>query len=376
MGTRTFKPGEISAELLELTKREADVPLHLSRSRATMRLAPDELLAQRQVAAEKDHITGNLPTMSSPSQIDAEFTPAQTQADLLTAGEIVDGKYQILRLLGSGGMGQVYEGRDVGLRRPVAIKVAWPHVGPDPLRREAQVLAALRHPGLVAAYALATHNGRDVLVMERLTGASLAEAIQRRTPAPDPNATLNLSGPIETTTAFSFDESCDLLLSIGSTLSLIHDSGLAHCDLKPANIILCVGRVVLLDFGIVRIEQLRGNDRLISGSPHYMAPEAIRAGVRPGEAHLVDLYSLGVIAYVLFAGEPPFDHADPVQLMMMHIDRPPMAPRLVNPAISDKLDRLILSMLAKEPEDRPSSIEEFTNELRSLRTATQVARAK
>jgi len=373
MGTRTFKPGEISAELLELTKREADVPLHLSRSRATLRLGAEELLAQRAVTvSQADHanrITGNLPTMSSPSQIGAQFSAAQTQADLLAAGEIVDGKYQIIRLLGSGGMGQVYEGRDMGLRRPVALKVAWSHVGPEPLRREAQVLAALRHPGLVAAYALANHHGRDVLVMERLTGSSLAEAIQRRT-APSPGPGQAPPPP------FSFEESCDLLLSIGATLSLIHDSGLAHCDLKPANIILCVGRVVLLDFGIVRIEQLRGNDRLISGSPHYMAPEAIRSGVRPGESHLVDLYSLGVIAYVLFAGEPPFDHADPVQLMMMHIDKPPMAPRLVNPAISDKLDRLILSMLAKEPEDRPSSIEEFTNELRAIRSSSLSVRSK
>jgi len=351
MATRTFRPGELpDATVLEqLLLDESTLPPHLTRAR---------------VLVTGDFGVGSttMPGVAGPDGTPPTLQPGgadRRQPDLLTVGEVLEGKYEIKKLIGSGGMGQVYEARDLGLNRLVAIKMAWPHIGPEPLRREAQVLAAFRDPGLVTAHALGNHRGRDFIVMERLSGASLAAELVRR------------SGRGE---SMALDEALRLLLSIAGTLSLIHASGLAHSDLKPANIMIVPGgRVVLLDFGIVRIEQLRNNERLVSGSPHYMAPETIRAIVRPGEAHLVDVYALGVIAFVLLTGRPPFDHSDPVELMMHHLERVPPRPSAFRADVPVRLERLVLSMLAKSPEERPHSVEEVLIELRSMQARLAAA---
>jgi eukaryotic-like serine/threonine-protein kinase len=274
------------------------------------------------------------------------------QEDIYQPGAIIDGKYEVRRVLGSGGMGQVFEARDLGLNRIVAVKVAWPGIGAASLRREAQVLAAFRHPGLATVHGLGTAaDGNDFMVMERLSGASLAEFLDRRQAAPLPVVEI----------LYLVDGICD-------ALAPVHASGLAHADLKPANIMLLPGgRVVLLDFGIARIEQLRDGGTRISGSPHYMAPEAIRGRVSTGSAHLIDLYALGVIAYVMLAGAPPFDHANPVELMMSHLHE--AAPRLSDRRadVPAALDQLIAELLAKDPADRPADIEVVRAELRRVR---------
>jgi eukaryotic-like serine/threonine-protein kinase len=259
--------------------------------------------------------------------------------DVFHAGDLLSGTYEIRRKLGSGGMGQVFAAHDHRLNRLVAIKVGWPTLPRDPLRREAQVLAAFRHPGLVTVYGLSEHHGIDYIVMERLAGESLAERLKRELPE---------------------HEECESLLArICEPLAALHAAGLAHADLKPGNIMLTPPeRVVLLDLGIARIEQLRGDRRLVSGSPHFMAPETIRGDVRAGEAYLVDLYALGVIAYVMLTGEAPFDHADPVEIMVQHVQTPAPRVSVRCPSVSRSLDDLTAALLAKRPEDRPASIEE------------------
>lgn len=261
--------------------------------------------------------------------------PQPPRRPVFHIGQLLAGAYDIRGLLGSGGMGQVFDAHDRLLNRAVAIKAAWPHVGPEALRREAQVLAAFRHPGLVTAHAFAREGDTDFLVMERLGGAPLSQALR--------------GGPLP------LGEALAILRAIAGTLSVLHASGLAHADLKPSNVMLAPGgRVVLLDFGIVRIEQLRGDERLISGSPHYMAPETIRGAVRPGAAHLVDLYALGALAFTMLAGRPPFDDPDAVELMILHLTEP--APRLTG--VPAPLEQLVGQMLAKAPDDRPASIDE------------------
>jgi serine/threonine-protein kinase len=274
-----------------------------------------------------------------------------TGVDIFLPGQIVEGKYEIRGLLGAGGMGQVYEARDRGLNRLVAIKAAWPSVGPGPLKREAQVLAAFRNPSLVTVHELGAHEGIEFLVMERLSGTTLADHLVARQSAPLP-----------------FTESVDLLLALCDALEPLHQSGLAHADLKPPNIMLVPGgRVVLLDFGIARIEQLRAGAQRITGSPHYMAPEAIRGAVGVGEAHLVDLYALGVIGYVLLVGAAPYDHANPVELMMLHLHQ--AAPRVGAGRVDAPaaLDRLIHELLAKDPSERPAAVDVVRGELRRVR---------
>jgi serine/threonine protein kinase len=280
-----------------------------------------------------------------------DMPPVQTQ--IFKIGKILDGKYEIRSVLGSGGMGQVFEARDLGLNRLVAVKAAWNHVGAEPLRREAQVLAAFRHPGLATVHELGNAEGNEFLVMERLSGATLADILARREGERLP-----------------IGESLDILDGICAALAPVHDSGLAHADLKPANIMVVPGgRIVLLDFGIARIEQLRAGSARISGSPHYMAPEAIRGAVAVGAAHLVDIYALGVIAFVLLTGAPPFDHPSPVELMMLHMHE--AAPRLLDrcPDAPPALDQLIGEFLAKDPADRPADIEVARTELHRLRIA-------
>jgi serine/threonine-protein kinase len=277
---------------------------------------------------------------------------ASPGVDLFQPGQLVDGKYEIRKLLGAGGMGQVYEARDRGLNRLVAIKAAWPAVGAGPLRREAQVLAAFRQSSLVTVHELGTHEGIEFLVMERLSGVTLAEHLTARQSA-----------------ALPFRECADLMIALCDALEPLHQSGLAHADLKPPNIMLVPGgRVVLLDFGIARIEQLRAGAQRITGSPHYMAPEAIRGAVKVGEAHLVDLYALGVIGYVMLVGAAPYDHPNPVELMMLHLHE--AAPRIgVRRADAPAaLDRLINELLAKDPNERPGAVDEVRAELRRLRT--------
>jgi serine/threonine-protein kinase len=305
---------------------ELPPPLHLQRVRATLQWSAG----------------GKAPTIHV-----APESPLATE--MFKPGDRIGDNYVVKGVLGAGGMGQVYEAQDTALNRVVAVKVAWPHVGREALRREAQVLAAFRNPALVTAHALGKHGELEYLVMERITGAPLSDLLLKR------------GGKLP------IDETLGLLINICDTLVVLHASGLAHCDLKPANIMLAAGdRLVLLDFGIVRVEQMRGEARMISGSPHYMAPETIRGVIRAGETHLVDIYAMGVIAFVLLTGRAPFDDADPRQLMLQHIEMSPPHLRDLLPDAPIGLDRLIDQMLSKLPEERPDRIEIVRDELRVL----------
>jgi eukaryotic-like serine/threonine-protein kinase len=302
------------------------------------------------------HLAGELATIHWADGELRELVPGTGDAPpietaIFQSGQILDGGYEIRGVLGSGGMGQVFEARDLGLNRLVAIKVAWSHIGAEPLRREAQVLAAFRHPGLAMVHALGRHQGSEFMVMERLTGSTLAELLAARR---------GQSLPVV--------ECLELLESICDSLAPLHASGLAHADLKPANIMVAPGgRIVLLDFGIARIEQLRVGSKRISGSPHYMAPEAIRGAVPVGASHLVDLYALGIIAFVLATGAPPFDHPSPIELMLQHLHE--TTPRLAarRPDVPAPLDELVGQLLAKDASERPADIDVTRSELRRIR---------
>jgi serine/threonine-protein kinase len=124
------------------------------------------------------------------------------------------------------------------------------------------------------------------------------------------------------------------------------------------------GRVVLLDFGIARIEQVARPGATVSGSPHFMAPEVIRGCVRRGEAHKVDLYALGVIAFMLFTGRTPFDADDPVEVLVKQLEDPPPPLAPERPDLPATFCRTIDQMLAKPPEDRPERIELVVEALR------------
>src|SRR5262249_45339179 len=157
------------------------------------------------------------------------------------------------------------------------------------LRREAHATAALQHLGLPTVYALGSHRAIPYLVMERLYGQSLEQHLAH-------------TGPLEIASSLA------ILIPLADTLAALHHNGLAHRDIKPANIMLCQnGRVVVVDFGIAvpEVELVGVSMQLPCGTPCYMAPEAVSGHVRPGQAHLLDIYAFGALAHEMLSGAPP-----------------------------------------------------------------------
>ncbi len=283
--------------------------------------------------------------------------------DLFWIGEILDETYEIRCLLGQGGMGQVYEALDRLLHRIVAIKAAWPSQSrpdqePRSVRREAEALAAVRHPSMVAVHHLGVHRTIEYVVMERIYGVSLADHMSRRRAAGH---------------AFTLDETLDVLIALAEGLRAVHRAGLAHRDVKPGNVMLAPGhRVVLMDFGIALPEFDHPVSGAPSGSPDYMAPESILSDARPGGRFLVDVYALGVIAFEMLTGKLPYTGNDVMEVWAGHLAAPVPDPREIRAEIPAQLAEMILAMLAKDSSARPQSVETIALSLRALRAPTQL----
>ena len=245
-----------------------------------------------------------------------------------------------------GSMGQVYRSTD-GQGHEVALKVMNPQVSEsDEFRqrflREASICESLQHPALVKVHSHGEHEGRLYMALEWIDGSSLD-----RLPLPQKPAHVKA-----------------LLLQICQGLEAAHSQNIVHRDLKPANILLRRdGRPVIADFGLARgarYETITQTEATL-GTPAYMPPEQIR-GQRSGPR--ADLYSLGCIGYLLLTGRLPFSHADPIPLMLMHLNQAP-PPTGVDP----NWDRLLLALLEKDPERRPASAAEVVNMLEALPTS-------
>jgi CheY-like chemotaxis protein len=273
---------------------------------------------------------------------------------LLRIGDVLGGVFEIRALIGEGGMGQVFEARDRLLNRRVAIKVAWPDAVSN-VRAEALALAALRHPSMIAIHALNCHGGLDYVVMERIYGMTLEAHIERRH---------------ADRTRFSIDEVVDVLVGIAEGLAVVHRAGMAHRDVKPANVMLAPGnRIVLTDFGIFQAE-IHARDRTarkeVSGSPSYMAPETIRCTVAPGEAYLVDIYALGVVAFELLTDKLPFPSESTLEVLRMHLTEAPPDPTDFRSDTPPKLAALVRELLTKDPKARPQDVGEIAWQLRHM----------
>jgi serine/threonine-protein kinase len=283
--------------------------------------------------------------------------PADVRA-LFQPGDVLSDLYEIRSQIGVGGMGQVYDAYDRSLGRHVAIKAAAPGV-PGSIHKEARALAALRHSGIVTVHGVGAHRGISYVVMERIHGKTLEAVLDARRAE-------GISIPL--------DEMADILVGIAEALAVVHRAGMAHCDVKPANVILAPrNRVVLTDFGIFRAEIDVANDAAGSGSPNYMAPEAIVGGVHPGDLYLVDVYALGVVAFELATGVLPYDDEHVMKILYQHVTTPVPDLQLLRPDAPPRLVRLVGGMLSKDPETRPSSMDEIAWQLRRLRA--EVARA-
>jgi serine/threonine protein kinase len=276
----------------------------------------------------------------------------------LELGLVLQETYQLREVLGRGGMGAVYAAIDLNLNRHVAIKIPSTREAAEMMRQEAQALAAFSHRGLPAVYALDTHENWPFIVMERIYGRTLETAIDEAA----------------ATGGLPVDRALHWTLQLIDVVQLLHRANLAHRDLKPDNVMLAPGdRLVLLDLGIVRQERFIGNEQTISGSPHYIAPETIRGNVRTGEAHLVDIYALGITAYEMLTGQRPYDADSPVTVMHMHMSQP--VPRVsATRDVPPLLDEIVFEMMSKAPLDRPSSIDQVAEIFRHLKEGRAVSR--
>jgi eukaryotic-like serine/threonine-protein kinase len=262
-------------------------------------------------------------------------------------------------------MGEVWRARHRLLIRPAAIKLIRPEMSGDRelllrrFEREARATAALKSPHTVQLYDFGvTQEGRLYLVMELLDGFDL-DTLMRR------------DGPLAAARVVH------ILRQVCESLEEAHDAGLVHRDIKPANIHLGrVGRepdfVKVLDFGLVKsVEGPGDGDPLATiagmtlGTPAYMAPEMVQSEAIDGRA---DLYSLGCVAYFLLTGQLVFQGDTALQTMFMHIQQAPVPPskRTENP-IPPALERLVLTCLAKQPEDRPPSAADLAAGLAATR---------
>src|SRR5919199_223523 len=271
---------------------------------------------------------------------------------------LFDGRYRILRKLGSGGMANVYLAEDQELGRRVAIKILNDrHANDDQFverfRREAKNAAALSHPNIVSIYDRGEAEGTYYIAMEFIDGRSLKELIVSRGPAP-------------LTVAVEYAR------QILSALRFAHRHGIVHRDIKPHNALVdAEGRVKVTDFGIARAGTSQMTEAgSIVGTAQYLSPEQAKG--TPVDQRS-DVYSLGIVLYELLTGEVPFKGDTPVEIAMRHLSTVPEPPSAKRAEVPHDLDLVVMRALAKDPGDRYTSAEEMDADLERVARGLSVS---
>jgi eukaryotic-like serine/threonine-protein kinase len=267
---------------------------------------------------------------------------------------LIDNRYVLSDLLGSGGMAGVYLAHDKVLDRDVALKVLNEQYVENEefvklFRREARSAAALNHPYVVPIYFWGrSEDGTYYMAMEYIPGGTLKDRVRREGPL-DPNTVAKLGS------------------QVASALGFAHERGVIHRDIKPQNILLTeAGDAKVADFGIARAATATttSSSNLILGTAGYMSPEQAKG--EPVGPHS-DLYSLGVVLYEVLTGELPYNAEVPFALAIQHVNESPRSPRKANPGVPETLDALTLKLLAKNPKDRYASAVDLANDLERMR---------
>jgi eukaryotic-like serine/threonine-protein kinase len=261
------------------------------------------------------------------------------------------GDYQVVKTLGSGGMGQVYKVRNLISDRMEAMKVLLPNLDTDQelaerFMREIRVQASLNHPNIAGLYTAQRIGNQLVMIMEFVEGFAIESLMKKgRIHLPD---------------------IIDYAMQASSALSYAHAHGVIHRDIKPANMMLTPqGVIKLMDFGIAKINahRLTQTGKTV-GSLFYMSPEQIR-----GDSQIdarADLYSLGVTLYEMATGHRPFEGDSDYSIMAAHLQQPPTPPLQVDPSLPKSLNDIILMLLAKDPAQRFQNAAALRSALRSL----------
>ena len=290
--------------------------------------------------------------------------PPGNQAGLI--GERIN-NYEVVSVLGEGGMGAVYLALHPFMGRKAAIKVLKRELAEDPglverFMNEARAANAIHHPNIIDIIDVGRMpSGIPYLMMEFLEGESLAQRIARER-------------PLDVAVAVSFAK------QTAAALGAAHSKGIVHRDLKPDNLFLVPDeaqqfgcRVTVLDFGIAKLRgELSGSGAKtqsgsVMGTPPYMSPEQCR-GITEEIDHRTDIYALGIILYEMLTGAPPFLSEGWGEVVLMHVTKPPAPPRKLNPNISIELEAVVLKALAKASADRWQSMAELATALRNAVT--------
>jgi tRNA A-37 threonylcarbamoyl transferase component Bud32 len=279
---------------------------------------------------------------------------------MAVTAEVLGNRYELGRLIGAGGMADVYEGRDRVLGRRVAVKIPHPQLARDPaflarFRREAEMAASLTHPGVVAVYDSGQDDATSYMVMEYVEGDTLA-------------AVLRAEGALEP------DRAADLAIAVCAALGAAHAKGLIHRDVKPSNVMLARdGRVKVMDFGVARTltasMTLTGSAGIV-GTAKYMSPEQARGAAVDARS---DLYSLGVCLYECLAGRPPFEGDSPVVLATRHAYAAPPPLRELRPDLPAGYETVTARAMAKDPAGRYQTAADLADDLRSAKAGRPVA---
>ena len=271
------------------------------------------------------------------------------------------GNFRIERLIGQGGMAQVYYGWDQGLQRPVAIKVIDArHRGnityAQRFVQEARTVATWRHENILQVFYAGEEKGIYYFAMEYIDGMDLGQLTARY---------------VQESELMPHTDALRIAGAVANALDYAHGKGVIHRDVKPANVMINRDeRVVLADFGLA-MDIHQGSLGQTFGTPHYIAPEQARnSSLAVAQS---DLYSLGVILYEMLTGMVPFDDPSPTSLAVQHLTLPPPPPRLVNPALSEATEAVLLKALHKEPEQRFESGEQLVDTLAAALAGKDVA---
>ena len=262
------------------------------------------------------------------------------------------GRYKIIEKIGEGGMGVVYKGIQISLKRPVAIKILPQSMVSDTefvkrFKQEALAIAKLNHRNIIQVHDTEQLEGNYFIIMEYIKGETLDELLKRKKSLP-------------------LDFTLEILQQVGMALSYAHKHGVVHRDVKPGNIMITEdGSVKVMDFGIAKVQDssVKTKTGMSIGTPEYMSPEQVKG---TGVDSKSDMYAFGVLSYRMLAGELPFKGKDPFATAYKHLHEDIPSPRTKNPEISPETEEMVLKCMKKDKNQRYQDMNDIIQLLKRL----------